>query len=250
LHEEEGEQEPQFAIGGRNQPGGIFPPQGSRLWLLLLQLADADIRAEFILGGIMNDGTGRGEHVAVLRHGQAIPIEHIGGIHEGMVLGHGMQFEQTNYLLPVDSKMANEYDAIHGNISAQEVIAILEARAKVVLVFLDACRNNPIEEDFKRRLASSLGRGFGETRGLAPMTSGSSETLVVFATRPNERADDGAGRHSPFTQAFLEHIATPGEDIELVMRDVTASVRAKTNGHQTPQRLTELEHGVTLVPSR
>jgi uncharacterized caspase-like protein len=72
----------------------------------------------------------------------------------------------------------------------------------------------------------------------------------VFATRPNERAADGAGRNSPFTQAFLEHIATPAKDIELVMRDVAASVRAKTNGRQIPQRLTELEHGLMLLPAR
>jgi tetratricopeptide (TPR) repeat protein len=163
--------------------------------------------------------------------------------------GHGMQFEQTNYLLPVDSKMANEFEAIHDNISAQDVITMLESRAKVALVFLDACRNNPIEQDFRRRIAA-LGRSIGETRGLAPMASHGSETLVVFATRPNERADDGTGRNSPFSQAFLKHIATPGKDIELVVRDISASVRANTNGRQTPQRLTELEHGVILVPAR
>jgi len=163
--------------------------------------------------------------------------------------GHGAQFQNANYFLPVDSKMANEYDAIHGNISAQDLIATIETRAKATLVFLDACRDNPIEEDFRRRMASA-GRGFGDTRGLAPMTGRSSETLVVFATRPNERAADGAGRNSPFTQAFLEHIATPAKDIELVMRDVAASVRAKTNGRQIPQRLTELEHGLMLLPAR
>lgn len=163
--------------------------------------------------------------------------------------GHGAQFQNANYLLPVDSRMANEYDAIHGNISAQDMIATIETRAKAMLVFLDACRDNPIEEDFRRRMAST-GRGFGDTRGLAPMTGRSSETLVVFATRPNERAADGASRNSPFTEAFLQHIATPGKDIELVMRDVAASVRAKTNGRQIPQRLTELEHGLMLLPGR
>ena len=162
--------------------------------------------------------------------------------------GHGMQFQQTNYLVPVDAKIANEYDAVHGNISAQDVIALLESRAKVTLMFLDACRNNPVEEDFRRRL-SVAGRGYGETRGLAPMASSrNAETLVMFATRPNDRASDGDGRNSPFTQAFLENITTPGKDIELVMRDVAASVRVKTNGKQTPQRLTELEHGLTLLP--
>lgn len=163
--------------------------------------------------------------------------------------GHGMQFQQTNLLMPIDSRIANEYDAIHGNISAQDVVAMLESRAKVSLVFLDACRNNPIEEDFRRRMKFAQ-RGFGETRGLAPMVAHGSETLLVYATRANYRAEDGSGRNSPFTSAFLEYIATPDKDIELVMRDVTAKVRQLTGGRQVPQRLTELEHGLMLMPMR
>lgn len=163
--------------------------------------------------------------------------------------GHGMQFQQTNLLLPIDAKLANEYDAIHENVSAQDVVAMLESRAKVTLVFLDACRNNPIEDNFRRQMKFAQ-RGFGETRGLAPMVARGSETLLVYATRPNDRADDGGGRNSPFTLAFLKHIATPGKDIELVMRDVTATVRELTGGRQVPQRLTELEHGLVLLPLR
>ena len=125
--------------------------------------------------------------------------------------GHGMQFQQTNYLLPIDSRLANEYEAMHNNVSAQDVVAMLEQRARFTLVLLDACRNNPIEDDFRRRM-SVASRDYGTARGLAPMTTRGGETLVVFATRPNERAADGSGRNSPFTRAFLEHIATPGKD--------------------------------------
>jgi tetratricopeptide (TPR) repeat protein len=160
--------------------------------------------------------------------------------------GHAMQLRQTNFLLPVDSDLSNEYGATHSNISAQDLITTLESRAKVTLVFLDACRNNPLEEEFRRRV-SALGRGFDEQRGLAPMSGHHSETLIVFATRPNEQAADGTGRNSPFTRAFLEHIATPNRDVELVMRDVAASVRQQTNGRQIPQRLTELQNGLVLL---
>ena len=162
--------------------------------------------------------------------------------------GHGMQFQQTNLLMPVDAKMGNEYEALHGNISAQDVVTLLESRSKATLVFLDACRDNPLEEDFRKRMKVAQ-RSYGETRGLAPMAKLGAETLVVFATRPNDRADDGQGRNSPFTSAFLQYIATPNKDIEMVMRDVTALVRQTTNGRQVPQRLTELEHGLMLLPS-
>jgi invasion protein IalB len=163
--------------------------------------------------------------------------------------GHGTQFQQTNFLLPVDAKLANEYEAVHGTVSAQDVVAMLESRARFSLVFLDACRDNPLAEDFRRRMKLAQ-RSIGETRGLARMEAHGSETFIVFATRPNDSAADGGGRNSPFTRAFLENIATPGRDIELVMRDVTARVRELTDGHQVPQRLTELEHGLVLLPSK
>jgi invasion protein IalB len=163
--------------------------------------------------------------------------------------GHGMQFQQTNFLLPVDVKLANEYEAVHGTVSAQDVVAMLESRARYSLVFLDACRENPLAEDFRRRMKLAQ-RSPGETRGLARMEAHGSETFIVFATRPNDSAADGSGRNSPFTRAFLENIATPGKDIEIVMRDVTARVRELTDGHQVPQRLTELEHGLVLLPPK
>jgi uncharacterized caspase-like protein len=53
--------------------------------------------------------------------------------------------------------------------------------------------------------------------------------LVVFATRPNTTAADGGDRrNSPFTEAFLENLPTPGIEIEGLMKRVTASVAAKT----------------------
>jgi hypothetical protein len=163
--------------------------------------------------------------------------------------GHGMQFQQTNYLLPVDAKPASEIDVVQRTISAQNIADALEPRAKVSLVFLDACRSNPIEDAFHRKMRS-LQRSFSLTRGLAPMTTNGGETLIVYATRQNQQAADGSGRNSPFTRAFLEHFATPGKDVELIMRDVTSRVLELTGGRQTPQRLTELRHGLVLMPAR
>ncbi len=162
--------------------------------------------------------------------------------------GHGMQFQGVNYLLPIDPALDNEIAVTHGNISAQEVVNMLDGRARFTLVFLDACRNNPYKDELSRQLRVAQ-RGGDEKRGLAPM-SGGSETLIVFATRPDKSAKDGAGRNSPFATAFLEKFATPGEDVELVLRDVTARVSELTDKDQVPQRLTELQHGLTLLPLR
>jgi tetratricopeptide (TPR) repeat protein len=168
--------------------------------------------------------------------------------------GHGMQIQQVNYLLPVDIPLAkegvDEYVVTHKSVSAQDIVNTLDNRAKFKLIFLDACRDNPSEDDFRKRMnVAQRGLGGGE-RGLAPMTGGVGETMVVFATRANTRASDGAGRNSPFTTAFLENIAAPGRDLESVLHGVQRRVRELTTNHQFPQAVTEFTTELTLLPER
>ena len=58
--------------------------------------------------------------------------------------GHGIAIDGTNYLLPVDADLKSEMDVKLG--AAINVDLTLEqtmSEAKVKLVFLDACRDNP-----------------------------------------------------------------------------------------------------------
>jgi hypothetical protein len=58
--------------------------------------------------------------------------------------GHGAQVGGSNYLLPVGSQIQTETDVPDEAIEAASVLRRLEdARAKVALVILDACRDNP-----------------------------------------------------------------------------------------------------------
>ena len=110
--------------------------------------------------------------------------------------GHGMQFQQVNYLLPTDARLANEYDLVHRSISAQDIVTLLAARAKVVLVFLDACRSDPIEDDFRRRMAGQH-REIAPTRGLAPPVQTGAETVGASlkpSLFPSPRLFAGRGR--------------------------------------------------------
>lgn len=59
-------------------------------------------------------------------------------------------------------------------------------------------------------------------------------SLVIHATAPGEAALDGDGRNGVFTGALLEHIYTPGLDVELMLRRVRRTVMDRTNGIQTP----------------
>jgi len=72
--------------------------------------------------------------------------------------------------------------------------------------------------------------------------------MIAFATAPGTEADDGEGRNSPFTAALLEHIASPGLDVALVMRRVRAAVMKSTDNRQVPWDHSSLTNVVILTP--
>lgn len=144
--------------------------------------------------------------------------------------GHGLQVHGQNYLAPIDARLKHEAGLAFEAVRLSTIQALMERRNRTSLVFLDACRDNPLA----RTLARNMGtRSAAVGRGWARVESGVG-TLIAFATQPGNVALDGEGRHSPFTEAFIRHAETPGQDIEGLMRRVRVDVIEKTNGSQIP----------------
>jgi caspase domain-containing protein/putative peptidoglycan binding protein len=160
--------------------------------------------------------------------------------------GHGIAINGTNYLLPVDADLKSEMDVKLG--AAINVDLTLEQTmgdAKVKLVFLDACRDNPFAAKIRSAKAT---RSVSVQAGLAEMKSGEG-TLIAFATGPGQTALDGeAGTNSPFTRALLANIASPGVEIQQAMTRVRAQVNEETNKNQLPWGHTDLIGEVYLNP--
>jgi hypothetical protein len=160
--------------------------------------------------------------------------------------GHGIAVNGTNYLLPVDADLKSEMDVKLG--AAINVDLTLEqtmADAKVKLVFLDACRDNPFAAKIRSARAT---RSVSVESGLAEMKSGEG-TLIAFATGPGQTALDGeAGTNSPFTRALMANIAAPGVEIQQAMTKVRAQVNEETGKSQLPWGHTNLICAVYLNP--
>jgi hypothetical protein len=158
--------------------------------------------------------------------------------------GHGIAVNGTNYLLPVDADLKSEMDVKLG--AAINVDLTLEqtmADAKVKLVFLDACRDNPFAAKIR---SAKMTRSVTVANGLAEMKSGEG-TLIAFATGPGQTALDGeAGTNSPFTRALLANIAQPGLEIQQAMTKVRAQVSDETSKAQLPWGHTNLTGTVYL----
>src|SRR6266481_8999506 len=158
--------------------------------------------------------------------------------------GHGITVDGINYLLPVDADIKSEIDVKLGNaINVDLTLDQAMNAAKVKLVFLDACRDNPFAAKTK---AAGGTRSVSVQAGLAEMKSGEG-TLIAFAAGPGQAALDGeVGTNSPFTRALMANIATPGVEIQQAMTKVRAQVNEETNKGQLPWGHTNLIGSVYL----
>lgn len=150
--------------------------------------------------------------------------------------GHGMQFAGKNYLLPVDARLANADDVNRFRlVPLDDVFDLLETAQRRVVI-LDACRNNPVEEDLKRRLNLLPGanRSAYLSRGLVRVAP-SNGLMVAYATQASDVAEDGAGRNSPFTSAFLKNVGSPDLDVRQMLLRVQDEVDRTTNHRQRPE---------------
>jgi tol-pal system beta propeller repeat protein TolB len=135
--------------------------------------------------------------------------------------GHGMQVRGRNYLIPIDAEIRNESSVSSEAVDVDQLLDKL-APARLSLVILDACRNNPFERRF---------RGGGQ--GLAQINAPTG-TLIAYATAPGKVAADGEGRNGLYTSELLTAMDVPGVKIEDVFKRVRANVVKRSGDAQTP----------------
>jgi uncharacterized caspase-like protein len=146
--------------------------------------------------------------------------------------GHGLQVAGQNYLVPVDAKLEGERDLDFEAVKLDFILKQMELgrEDKTNIVFLDACRDNPLA----RNLARSMGtRSASIGKGLAEVQTGVG-TFISYSTQPGNVAADGKGRNSPFAAALTKHVNAQGRSLTAIMIDVRKDVISETNGSQVP----------------
>ncbi len=166
--------------------------------------------------------------------------------------GHGLQIDGQNYLIPIDANFDNMSALDFENTSLSRAIRSME-RAKIRLIFLDACRDNPVSKRMQEATVTrSLNRGLArvEAVGLGTPTESPTGlgTLISFSTAPGLVALDGSGQNSPFAAALAKHLTTQGLEISQLLRLVRRDVYAMTRGRQVPWDNSALTAEVILWP--
>jgi hypothetical protein len=152
--------------------------------------------------------------------------------------GHGLQMNDKNYLVSTKAKLENEFLIPAETVELDAIVRLMESRSRTNLVFLDACRNNPLADRLRQNLAASK-RSISLGRGLARVDAGR-DTLIAFAAAPGQEAADGRDRNSPFTAALLQHLPTPGVEVSVMLKQVAAEVRQETHDMQRPQQISDM----------
>ncbi len=153
--------------------------------------------------------------------------------------GHGMELGGQNYLIPVDARLKSDRHVALETVNMNSMLDAAGGAKTLRVVILDACRDNPFLAGMQRTNSTrNIGRGLAriEPKGA---------TLVAYAARHGQTAQDGSSGNSPYVRALMKHINEPGLDVSLMFRRVRDSVMKETGNAQEPFTYGSLP-GVTL----
>lgn len=119
-----------------------------------------------------------------------------GGIGLFYYAGHAVQFDDQNYLIPIDAKLEDTVSLSIHTIKLQTVLRLFEtAGNETNIIILDACRNNPFN-GYVQNKDGILTRSVGRSISVVPskgITEARSSTWRKYNKKTNlmeERVDD------------------------------------------------------------
>ena len=140
--------------------------------------------------------------------------------------GHGWSDGTQNYLIGVDAPKQASEDELAGETipirnGADGVLDRIERKgATLRVVIIDACRDNPFTP-----LAGH--RGYGQSRGFAPMTPPPQGTFVVFSASPGQSALDRLGAGDPDPNGVFSRVFVPLLRTDASLQDAVKSAQEK-----------------------
>ena len=135
-----------------------------------------------------------------------------------------MQVKGENYLIPVDAMFKEESEVPYRAINLGYILGKLEnAKSRVNIVILDACRDNPFARSWRS----------GKSGGLASIDAPAG-TLIAFATAPGKTAADGTGTNGLYTSYLLKQLRIKNQKIEDILKNTRKAVAAASGQEQVP----------------
>ncbi len=145
-----------------------------------------------------------------------------GGVGVFYYAGHVVQFENENYLLPIDIKLTRIEDVRYKTVPLGKLLGQMKfAGNQINIIILDACSPNPFIEGLQ-----------GITPGMMEIKA-PENTLISYACAPNTLAE----KNDPewlFTASLLQHMKTVRIELNEVFEQTSADVAQRSNGQHIP----------------
>ena len=145
--------------------------------------------------------------------------------------GHGLQTEGINYLLPKNADIYCDWEIPGACVSMDHLLRALEAaETHVNILVLDACRDNPFQDNTCEDGRSLQKQQQSYSPVLAP-----DGTFIAFSTSPGEIAKNSVNRlerNSPYTQALKKYLRQECIPLPSLFQNVRTELKAKTNDQQ------------------
>ena len=145
-----------------------------------------------------------------------------GGVGVFYYTGHMVQFENENYLLPIDTKLTLIEDVRYKTVPLGKLLGQMKfAGNQINIIILDACSPNPFIEGLQ-----------GVTPGMMEIKA-PENTIISYACTPNTLAE----KNDPeglFTASLLQHMKTVRVELNEVFEQTSADVAQRSNGQHIP----------------
>jgi len=160
-----------------------------------------------------------------------------GGVGLFYFSGHGLQYKDKNYLLPIGPNITTDKELEFEALDVDRIVYEMDTNTNAVkIIILDACREYPI-----LRRSKSHSNMIGLTRNI-DIPSG---TFIAYATSPDSVAEDGV-----YTKHLLKNINRIGVPIEAVFKNIRRDVIAETKRAQIPWDSSSLTVDFCFIPDK
>lgn len=139
--------------------------------------------------------------------------------------GHGAQYRNSNYLLPINVDAEYDDELPVQAINAELIMDKMHTNQNGLnIVIFDACRNNTLKK-----------RNRSTTRGLARIDHSPPNTYLIYSTAPGSvAADNERENNGLFTKHLINYIQQPGLDLDSMMIETRKAVLKASNNRQNP----------------
>jgi uncharacterized caspase-like protein len=149
--------------------------------------------------------------------------------------GLGPDDGEDNYLVPVATDLAWDYQANYKALALTQVSSALK-RSRGAIIILDACRNNALH----RRTKAALERGLAGAQNISGM-------LIAYSTPAGEVAVNRPDQPSQYTQLLSQMLGRPGESLTAAFRAVRRQMRTLSGSDRLPETTDQLDDEIVLV---